>query len=115
MSNLFTLSCESHKFELHYNDTLLGPLPQAADLYRERSPVFFADRIRDPLAIFHGENDMVVPRSHSDEIVNSLRRRGVPHIYQTYPGEGHGFRKSETIEHFFKTTEQFLRQYVIFA
>lgn len=115
VSNLFTLSYESHKFELHYNDMLIGPLPQAANQYRERSPAFFADRIRDPLAVFHGENDLVVPRSHSDEIVNSLRRRGVPHIYHVYPGEGHGFRKSETIEHFYKTTEQFLRQYVIFT
>jgi dipeptidyl aminopeptidase/acylaminoacyl peptidase len=47
--------------------------------------------------------------------VESLQRRGVPHIYHVYPGEGHGFRKAETIEHFYRTVEQFLRQYVIFA
>ena len=57
----------------------------------------------------------MVPRAQSDELVEALRKRGVPHEYHLYPGEGHGFRKSETIEHFYKTVEKFLRQYVIFA
>jgi dipeptidyl aminopeptidase/acylaminoacyl peptidase len=56
-----------------------------------------------------------VPRSQSDEMVASLRQRGVPHIYHVYPGEGHGFRKPETIAHFYKTVDQFLQQYVIFS
>lgn len=115
ISNQFTLAAETHKFESHYTDSLLGPLPEAADLYRERSPLFSLDRIQDPIAIFQGEEDNVVPRSQSDEVVAVLRRRGIPHIYHLYPGEGHGFRKSETIEHYYKTVEQFLRQYVLFA
>jgi len=115
VSNQFTLAAETHKFEERYNDTLLGPLPEASELYRERSPIFFVDRISDPIAVFQGEEDRVVPRNQSDEVVESLQRRGVPHIYHVYPGEGHGFRKAETIEHFYRTVEQFLRQYVIFA
>jgi dipeptidyl aminopeptidase/acylaminoacyl peptidase len=115
VSNLFTLAADTHKFEAHYTDSLLGPLPEAAAVYRERSPIFFADRIKDPLAIFQGEDDMVVPRAQSDEIVEILRKRGVPFEFHLYPGEGHGFRKSETIEHFYRTVEKFLRQYVIFA
>lgn len=113
VSNQFALAMETHKFELHYNDRLLGPLPEAAALYRERSPLFFAERIQDPIAIFQGEVDRVVPRNQSDEVVESLRRRGVPHIYHVYPGEGHGFRKAETLEHFYREVEKFLRQYVI--
>ncbi|MCU0487909.1 MAG: S9 family peptidase [Anaerolineales bacterium] len=115
VSNQFTLAAETHKFEAHYSDTLLGPLPEAADLYRERSPIFFVDRIQDPIAVFQGEIDVVVPRKQSDEVVASLQQRGVPHVYHVYPGEGHGFRKAETIEHFYKAVDQFLRQYVIFA
>lgn len=114
VSNLFTLAAETHKFEARYNDTLLGPLPEAAHVYYERSPIFFVDKIQDTLAVFHGGEDTVVPVKQSDEVVASLRRRGVPHEYHVYPGEGHGFRKSETIEHFYKTAEKFLRQYVIF-
>ena len=115
VSNQFTLASDTHKFEARYSDSLLGPLPEASAVYRERSPIFFADRIRDPMAIFQGEEDVVVPRAQSDELVEALRKQGVPHEYHLYPGEGHGFRKSETIEHFYKTVEKFLRQYVIFA
>jgi dipeptidyl aminopeptidase/acylaminoacyl peptidase len=100
---------------MHYNELLIGPLPEAAALYRERSPIFFAERIRDPLALFQGEDDPVVPRAQLDELVAVLRRRGVPHVYHVYPGEGHGFRQPETIAHYYRAVEQFLMQYVIFA
>ncbi|PWH14469.1 MAG: hypothetical protein DDG59_12800 [Anaerolineae bacterium] len=115
VSNQFTLVQETHKFEAHYSDSLLGVLPEAAAVYRQRSPIYFVDRIRDPIAIFQGEEDTVVPRAQSDAVVESLRRRGVPHVYHLYPGEGHGFRKSETIEHFYRAVEAFLKEYVLFA
>jgi dipeptidyl aminopeptidase/acylaminoacyl peptidase len=57
----------------------------------------------------------VVPREQSDSIVASLQSRGVPHEYHVYEGEGHGWRKSETIERFYTTLERFLRHYVVFA
>jgi dipeptidyl aminopeptidase/acylaminoacyl peptidase len=115
VSNQFNLAAETHKFEARYTDSLLGPLPEASELYRERSPEFFADKIQDPIAIFQGEEDQVVPRNQSDRVVESLRRRGVPHEYHLYPGEGHGFRKTETIEAYYKSVERFLKQHVIFT
>jgi len=115
VSNLFTLAAETHKFEERYLDSMIGPLPEASARYRERSPIFAADRITDPVAVFQGEDDQVVPKAQSDEIVASLRARGVPHVYHVYEGEGHGWRKSETIEDFFQRVEAFLRQYVLFA
>ncbi|BAS26548.1 S9 family peptidase [Limnochorda pilosa] len=115
VSNLFTLAAETHKFEERYLDSLLGPLPQAAAIYRERSPIFHAEKIRDPIALFQGEEDRVVPKSQAETIVASLRARHVPHEYHLYPGEGHGWRRQETIEAFYKAVEAFLRQYVVFA
>ena len=115
VSNQFTAAADTHKFEARYSDMLLGPLPEAAELYRQRSPVYYADQIRRPLALFQGEDDRVVPRQQSDEVVAALRRLGIPHIYHVYPGEGHGFRKAETIEHFYRAVEAFLREYVIFS
>ncbi len=115
VSNQFTSAAETHKFERRYSDTLLGPLPQAAEIYRQRSPIFFVDKISDPIIIFQGEEDMVVPRAQSDEVVASLSRRSVPCEYHLYPGEGHGFRKTETIEHMYTAIDKFLRQYVIFS
>jgi dipeptidyl aminopeptidase/acylaminoacyl peptidase len=113
--NHFTLAADTHKFEQRYLDSMLGPLPEAAEIYYQRSPLFFATKIKDPVAVFQGEDDKVVPHDQSDEIVAALKQNGVPHIYHLYPGEGHGFRKTETIEHFYTTVEKFLKQYVIFA
>lgn len=115
IANLFTLAATTHKFEAHYLDSLIGPFPDAAGLYRERSPLFAADRIRDPIALFQGEIDQVVPKAQADAMVASLKSRGVPHEYHVYAGEGHGWRKAETIAHFYTTVDAFLRQYVLFA
>lgn len=115
VSNLFTLAADTHKFEARYLDSLIGPLPEAQACYRERSPLFYADQIQDPIAIFQGDSDRVVPPDQSEAIVAALRRRGVPHEYHLYAGEGHGWRKRETVMAFFTAVERFLRQYVIFS
>ena len=115
VSNLFSLAMDTHKFEAHYTDSMVGPLPQAAERYHAWSPIFHAEAIRDPLAVFQGVDDKVVPQAQSDEIVAALRRQGVPHIYKLYAGEGHGFRKSETIIDYLQETERFLQIHVLFA
>jgi dipeptidyl aminopeptidase/acylaminoacyl peptidase len=115
VSNQFTMVAETHKFEARYSDSLLGSLPDAADVYRARSPIFNADKLKDPIIIFQGEEDRVVPQEQSDSIVASLRQRGIPHEYHLYPGEGHGFRKVETIQHFYNAVDKFLKQHVIFT
>lgn len=114
ISNLFTLTMDTHKFESHYNDSLLGPLPEASDVHRERSPLFHAEQIEDPVALFQGAEDKVVPREQADEIVETLQRSGVPHEYHVYEGEGHGWRKPETIEDFYERTLDFLRTHLLF-
>ncbi|HMQ34722.1 MAG TPA: S9 family peptidase, partial [Chloroflexaceae bacterium] len=115
VSNLFTLAADTHKFEAHYLDALVGPLPEAAARYRERSPLFHAERIATPLLIFQGADDRIVPPEQSEALVAALRRRGVPHAYHLFPGEGHGWRKAETVEAYYRLMDAFLRQYVIFA
>ena len=115
ISNLFTLAADTHKFEAHYLDSLIGSLPESAAIYRERSPIYAADKLRDPIAIFQGSEDQVVPPVQAEEIVASLRRRNIPHEYHLYEGEGHGWRKSETIQSFYTSCESFLRQHVLFA
>ena len=115
VANQFTLIADTHKFEQRYSDSLLGPLPEAAEIYRQRSPIYYADQIQDPIIVFQGEDDKVVPQAQSDAIVAALKQNGVPHEYHLYPGEGHGFRKPETVEHFFKTVENFLKEYVIYT
>jgi dipeptidyl aminopeptidase/acylaminoacyl peptidase len=115
VSNLFTLAMDTHKFEERYTDSLVGPLPEAAEKYRAWSPLFHAEKIKDPVAIFQGEEDKVVPPNQSEEIVQALKANGVPHEYHLYPGEGHGFRKSETRKAYYEAIERFLIKYVIYG
>lgn len=115
VANQFSLVMDTHKFEEHYSDWLLGSLPEAAKKYRDRSPLFHAQKIRDAVIIFQGTEDTVVPKNQSDTIVSALRRNGVAHEYVVYEGEGHGFRKPETKVDFYNRVIQFLKEYVIFA
>jgi len=113
--DLFTLALETHKFEKHYDQQLVGILPAAAEVYRRRSPLFQADRIRDAVAIFHGSDDRAVPLSQSQAVVDRLRTSGTRHIFQVYEGEGHGFRKTETLLDLYPRIEKFLLDYVVSA
>lgn len=115
VSNQFALVMDTHKFEEFYSVWLLGELPEAAELYRERSPIFHAEKLVDPMIVFQGTDDPVVPQSQSDDIVASLKRRGIPYEYHLFEGEGHGWRKPETIEVFYNKIDRFLLQHVIYA
>ncbi len=115
ISDLFALQMGTHKFEARYNDSLIGPLPEAADRYRERSPINSADAIEDAVAIYHGAKDKVVPLDQAEVIVGSLKRRGVPHLYHVYEEEGHGWRREDTIVHFHESVLDFLTRQVIYG
>jgi dipeptidyl aminopeptidase/acylaminoacyl peptidase len=103
-----TLVADTHKFESRYLDLLIGPYPERADLYRERSPITHADRIRAPLLTLQGLDDRVVPPSQSEQLVEALKRNGVPHAYLAFEGEGHGFRKRESLVRSQQATLTFL-------
>jgi dipeptidyl aminopeptidase/acylaminoacyl peptidase len=91
-----TLAKDTHKFESRYLDGLIGPYPERADLYRERSPIHFVERLRAPVILFQGLEDEVVPPSQAETMVAALKQNGVPHAYLAFAGEAHGFRRSET-------------------
>jgi len=98
VSDLAALARDTHKFESRYLDSLVGPYPEQEDLYRERSPIFHAERLSVPVIIFQGEEDRVVPPSQSETMVEKLRQKGLPVGYFLFSGEQHGFRKAENIK-----------------
>ena len=115
VSNLFLLDMDTHKFEAHYTESMVGKLPEAAEKYHAWSPVYHADKIRDAVAIFQGSEDKVVPVDQSESIVDILKANKVPHLYKLYEGEGHGFRKKVNLIDYYETVDRFLKQYVIFS
>ena len=97
IADLSVLAADTHKFEARYTDRLIGPWPEARDLYEARSPIHHLDRFDTPLIVFQGLDDEVVPPNQSEMIVDALRSKGVECEYHAYEGEGHGFRRAETI------------------
>jgi dipeptidyl aminopeptidase/acylaminoacyl peptidase len=91
-----TLARDTHKFESRYLDRLIGPYPEQAELYRQRSPINFVERLQVPVILFQGLEDEVVPPSQAETMVAALRRNGVPHAYLAFAGEQHGFRRAAT-------------------
>ena len=97
VADLEALARDTHKFEARYLDGLIGPWPEQADLYRERSPIWRTDQLRTPMIVLQGTEDRVVPQSQSEQVVAALADAGVPHAYLLFEGEGHGFRRGPNI------------------
>jgi len=100
------------KFERHYSDWLIGPYPEAKELYHQRSPIFFANNIQDPVAVFQGGKDRIVPQDQAEQIVSALEENQVPYIYRLYPDEGHSFKQISTLEDFYSQLETFLETHL---
>jgi len=98
VSDAAALARDTHKFESRYLDWLIGPYPQEEARYRERSPLYHSDRLSRPVIFFQGDEDVVVPPSQSEAMVEELRRKGIAVGYFLFSGEQHGFRKAANIQ-----------------
>ena len=97
ISDLATLATDTHKFEAHYTDRLVAPWPEGKALYEERSPIHHLDRLNSPMLLQQGADDRVVPPRQAQEMAAAVRAKGLPVALVMYDGEGHGFRRADTI------------------
>ncbi|HYM66302.1 MAG TPA: prolyl oligopeptidase family serine peptidase, partial [Patescibacteria group bacterium] len=115
IGDLETFAQETHKFESHYLDTLVGPYPEMAARYRERSAVNFADNMSCPVILFQGLEDKVVPPSQAEEFVEVCKKKNLPYAYIAFEGEQHGFRKEANIRRSIEAEMYFLGRMFGFA
>jgi dipeptidyl aminopeptidase/acylaminoacyl peptidase len=113
VADLFELDETTHRFEKHYLHTMVGPLPDAAQAYRERSPGQVADLIEAPLLILQGGVDKVVLPSQSEGVAERVRGRGGQVELHVYPDEGHGWNRPETVIDELERIDDFLRRHVL--
>jgi dipeptidyl aminopeptidase/acylaminoacyl peptidase len=98
VADLRALDADTHKFESRYTTDLLAPLPQREALYARRSPIHHAHRMSCPVIFFQGLDDKVVPPAQSEDMVAAMRARGIAVAYVPFAGEGHGFRRKESLQ-----------------
>jgi dipeptidyl aminopeptidase/acylaminoacyl peptidase len=101
---------ETHKFESRYCDLMIGPYPERADIYRDRSAVHFADNLECPVILFQGLEDKVVPPSQAEEFVAVCKKKKLPYAYVAFEGEQHGFRQEKNIRRSIEGELSFLSQ-----
>lgn len=98
VSDLEALATDTHKFESRYLDELIGPYPERQDLYKQRSPIHFTERLSCPVIFFQGLEDRVVPPNQAEMMVAAIKAKGLPVAYIAFEGEQHGFRRAENIK-----------------
>jgi dipeptidyl aminopeptidase/acylaminoacyl peptidase len=97
VTDLLSLAATTHDFEAHYNDRLIGPLPEAHDLFVERSPVSRAPAMTGAVLLLQGSDDAVVPPAQAVRLQDALADVGTPCDLRFFTGEGHGFRRADTL------------------
>ncbi|MBP0022080.1 MAG: S9 family peptidase [Cyanobacteria bacterium SBLK] len=98
VSDLEVLAKDTHKFESRYLDGLIGKYPEEKQIYEERSPIHFTDRLSCPVIFFQGLEDKIVPPNQAEMMVEAIQKKGLPVAYVPFEGEQHGFRRAENIK-----------------
>ncbi|MFE0143453.1 S9 family peptidase [[Kitasatospora] papulosa] len=89
---------ETHDFESQYLESLVGPYAEVPERYRERSPVNRTDRLTTPFLLLQGLDDPICPPVQCERFLTAIEGRGIPHAYISFEGEGHGFRRADTVK-----------------
>lgn len=98
ISDLEAMAADTHKYESQYLTGLLGAYPQRKDIYFDRSPINFPERLSCPVIFFQGLEDKVVPPNQAEKMVEAIKAKGIPVSYVAFAGEQHGFRQAKNIK-----------------
>ena len=113
LADLYDAVMGAHRFERHYEEGLIGRLPESGPLWTARSPLTFADRVKAPVLLFHGTDDKAVPHQQSVDFATAIQRRGGIAELVSYEGEGHVFARETSRRDVIERMEVFLEKYVL--
>lgn len=115
VSDVEALDRDTHKMESRYMQVLLGFTEDTTDeekhkLYKERSPLYQAEKITSPLLLIHGDMDPVVPIAQSYKVKERIEKRGGDVDMIVLKGEGHMFKRGESWETVVREGEKWWRR-----
>lgn len=110
IGDLMLLASDTHKFESRYPESLVGPLPQSEQRYRDRSPIAHVDQLATPMLINQGTEDKVVPPNQAETMAKAVHRAGQPVVLQWFEGEGHGWRQLASAKRALRSEQAFYTQ-----
>jgi dipeptidyl aminopeptidase/acylaminoacyl peptidase len=113
VSDLFSLARTTHRLEAHYLDRIVGPLPEAAERYRQRSPVYRAATYGCPVLMLQGDRDVAVTPDQAQLMVDAFKAAGKTVILHMYEGEGHGWLRAATNRDYIGRMDRFLEEYAL--
>ena len=90
----------------------IGDPETDADLLKKRSPLYYAEDMKIPMMVVQGENDVRVKQQESDQMVDALKKAGVPVTYLLFPNTGHGFNTTSARKQFYSEMESFFAEYL---
>jgi dipeptidyl aminopeptidase/acylaminoacyl peptidase len=90
----------------------IGDPVKQAEMLKEISPLFHADKITKPLIVLQGANDPRVIKPESDEIVDAIKKKNGVVEYVVFDNEGHGFTKKANEIRAYKAILDFLDKYL---
>ncbi len=111
-SNLVTFAGSVPEHWKPFMAQIVGDPEKDRDLLLERSPITYVENLRVPLLVIQGANDPRVVKAESDQMVEALRRRGVPVEYVVFEDEGHGFTKRANQVRAFRLSAEFLLKHL---
>jgi dipeptidyl aminopeptidase/acylaminoacyl peptidase len=95
-----------------YLHATVGDPVNERDMLWDRSPLAHAENVAIPMLIVQGKNDPRVKVAESEQIVDALRRNGLPYEYLLFDDEGHGLARPENRERFYARAEEFLSEHL---
>ena len=103
------MSRDSDFFQTEFKK-MVGDSGADKAMFDKYSPARHADRVKAPVLIAMGSDDVRVPQVHGDDYVSALQKAGKKVEYVVYNGEGHGFNKDENVFDFYHRVEKFLAE-----